>query len=110
MERSALVVGGGIGGRAAALGLRRAGWDVRVLERSTSIGEVGAGISIWANGLAALDHLGLGEAVRAAGSPDAEGWIRDRTGAPLLGTSTPALRDRDEGPAPRTRPPSHPVR
>lgn len=94
MDGSALVVGGGIGGLAAALGLRQAGWDVRVLERSSSIGEVGAGISIWANGLAALGRLGLGAAVREAGSHDAEGWIRDRTGAPLLGMGTPALRRR----------------
>jgi 2-polyprenyl-6-methoxyphenol hydroxylase-like FAD-dependent oxidoreductase len=67
---------------------------VQVLERSPTIGEVGAGISIWSNGLTALDHLGVGVAARAAGVPDADGWIRDQAGAPLLPASTPELRRR----------------
>ncbi|NUS56730.1 MAG: NAD(P)-binding protein, partial [Streptomycetaceae bacterium] len=33
MGRTAAVVGGGIGGLAAAIGLLRAGWEVTVFER-----------------------------------------------------------------------------
>jgi 2-polyprenyl-6-methoxyphenol hydroxylase-like FAD-dependent oxidoreductase len=55
----AIVVGGGIGGLASGVALTRAGWDVAILERSVDPAEVGAGISLWANALRALDHLGV---------------------------------------------------
>ncbi|MCF6232129.1 MAG: FAD-dependent monooxygenase [Rhodobacteraceae bacterium] len=54
-----IVVGGGIGGLASALCLRRAGADVTVLEQSQAITEVGAGLQISPNGLAVLRALGL---------------------------------------------------
>jgi len=54
-----IVVGGGIGGLAAALCLRRAGAEVMVLEQSEAIREVGAGLQISPNGVAVLRGLGL---------------------------------------------------
>ena len=66
VSRTAIVVGGGIAGLAAAVALLREGWGVTVLERSAELGEVGAGLGLTANGLAALDALGVGEAARAA--------------------------------------------
>ena len=60
-----MVVGGGIGGLAAAVGLRRVGWSVSVLERAPIIAEVGAGLTLWPNALKALDALGLSVADRA---------------------------------------------
>ncbi|GAB7108148.1 FAD-dependent monooxygenase [Streptomyces phaeofaciens JCM 4814] len=68
-RRGAVVVGGGIGGLAAAIGLNRIGWDVTVLERAPAFADVGAGISMHANGMRALDALGVGEAVRATVRP-----------------------------------------
>lgn len=68
MGRAAVVAGGGIGGLAAAIALERAGWQVTVLERAREITEVGAGLTLWSNALAALDAIGLGETVRATGS------------------------------------------
>ncbi|MDG4797062.1 FAD-dependent oxidoreductase [Micromonospora sp. WMMD1082] len=47
---SAVVVGGGIAGLSSALALHRAGWQVTVLERQPEFGEVGAGLSLMANG------------------------------------------------------------
>jgi ABC-type transport system involved in cytochrome bd biosynthesis fused ATPase/permease subunit len=41
----AVVVGGGIGGTAAAAALARAGIDVRVYEQARQLAEVGAGVS-----------------------------------------------------------------
>jgi 2-polyprenyl-6-methoxyphenol hydroxylase-like FAD-dependent oxidoreductase len=54
-----LVAGGGIGGLAAALAVRRAGVDVEVLDRGHVLGEVGAGLAVWPNGQPALAALGL---------------------------------------------------
>jgi 2-polyprenyl-6-methoxyphenol hydroxylase-like FAD-dependent oxidoreductase len=61
-----LIAGGGIGGLATAIALGRAGHDVRVFERAPEIREVGAGISLWANAIRALDELGLRPAIDAA--------------------------------------------
>lgn len=65
--REAIVVGAGIGGLAAAKGLVDAGWRVTVLEEDAALRESGSGVVLTANGLAALDALGLGDAVRAVG-------------------------------------------
>lgn len=74
--RSALVVGGGIGGLATAIALRRIGWRVTVVERSTTPGEVGSGLALWANALAALEVLQVADDVRAIGSVTISGGIR----------------------------------
>ena len=63
------VVGAGIGGLAVAVGLHRRGHDVTVLERSRDLTAPGAGISLFANGLAALQVLGLADDVRAVSAP-----------------------------------------
>jgi salicylate hydroxylase len=60
-----LVAGGGIGGLAAALALARRGFDVKVLEQSAAIGEIGAGIQLGPNAFSAFDALGVGERARA---------------------------------------------
>jgi salicylate hydroxylase len=62
------VIGGGIGGLAAALAAARAGAQVTVLEQSPEIAEVGAGIQISPNGWAVLKALGL-DAALAADAP-----------------------------------------
>jgi 2-polyprenyl-6-methoxyphenol hydroxylase-like FAD-dependent oxidoreductase len=96
--RTAIVVGGGIGGLGAAVGLRLTGWDVTVLERRPSTAPAGTGLVLQANGMRCLDELGLGDAVRAGGRPDAGGGTRTSDGrwlaridgdimAELLGTS-----------------------
>ncbi|MFH8498884.1 FAD-dependent monooxygenase [Streptomyces coeruleorubidus] len=76
MGGSAVVVGGGIGGLAAAIGLRLIGWEVTVAERAPVLADVGAGISLHANGIRALDVLGVGEAVRSAARPQYIGGTR----------------------------------
>ncbi|GAA1022184.1 MULTISPECIES: FAD-dependent monooxygenase [Amycolatopsis] len=58
-SRRAVVVGGGIGGLAAAIGLRRVGWEVTVLERAPELTAIGAGISLWPNAQRALAELGV---------------------------------------------------
>jgi FAD-dependent urate hydroxylase len=55
----ALVIGGGIGGLAAARGLLAAGHEVDVYEQAERLEAVGAGLAISANALTALAALGL---------------------------------------------------
>ncbi|SIM76311.1 FAD-dependent oxidoreductase [Micromonospora cremea] len=76
----AVVVGAGIGGLSAALALHRHGWRVTVLERAAELREVGAGLTLMANALRALDALGLGPAVLEGEHAEAPGGIRDRHG------------------------------
>lgn len=54
-----IVVGGGIGGLAAAYGIAKLGKKVTVLEQAPEFGEVGAGLQVGPNGLRALDALGV---------------------------------------------------
>ncbi|MEW2399240.1 FAD-dependent monooxygenase [Streptomyces sp. NPDC046862] len=91
MGGSAVVVGGGIGGLAAAIGLRLIGWEVTVVERAEVLSDVGAGISLHANGIHALDALGLGEAVRAAARPQYTGGTRTPSGSWLARMDGAAL-------------------
>lgn len=63
-----LIVGGGIGGMAAALALLRQGFDVDVYEQAAELREVGAGIQISPNGNRALDYLGVFEPLQALSS------------------------------------------
>ncbi|MEU4381338.1 FAD-dependent monooxygenase [Micromonospora echinofusca] len=80
MTRTAVVVGAGIGGLGAAIGLHRAGWRVTVLERAATFRPVGAGLVLQANGLRCLDALGLGTAVRQRGRADVSGGTRRADG------------------------------
>ena len=59
-----IVVGGGIGGLAAAVALSQQGVHVTVLEQATELGEIGAGVQLGPNAFAALDSLGVGENAR----------------------------------------------
>ena len=60
-----LVAGGGIGGLAAALALTQQGFEVKVLEQSAQIGEIGAGMQLGPNAFHAFDALGVGEQARS---------------------------------------------
>lgn len=91
MGSTAVVVGGGIGGLAAAIGLRAIGWEVTVVERAPVLDDAGAGISLHANGIRALDALGVGAAVRAAAHPQYTGGTRTPRGARLARMDGAAL-------------------
>jgi 2-polyprenyl-6-methoxyphenol hydroxylase-like FAD-dependent oxidoreductase len=80
MTRTAVVVGAGIGGLGAAIGLRRTGWEVTVLERVAAVRPVGAGLVLQANGLRCLDALAVGAAVRAGGQAEVTGGTRRSDG------------------------------
>jgi salicylate hydroxylase len=58
------IVGGGIGGFAAAIALHRAGCEVKVFEQAGQLARVGADINLTPNAVRALDGLGVCSAVR----------------------------------------------
>ncbi|MGW1614212.1 FAD-dependent monooxygenase [Streptomyces sp. NPDC002285] len=64
----AIVVGAGIGGLAATLSLRRAGWDVTLVEQAARFTEVGAGIQLAPNATRVLRRLDVLDAVAAPAS------------------------------------------
>jgi salicylate hydroxylase len=64
---SIAIVGGGIGGLAAALHLFQAGFDVHVYEQTSEHVEAGAGLVIGPNASRLLIRLGLGEEMARVG-------------------------------------------
>ncbi|MGE0007458.1 MAG: flavin-dependent oxidoreductase [Parvibaculaceae bacterium] len=62
-----LIIGGGIGGLAAALALNRAGIDVEIFEQSQELRELGVGINLLPHAVKELAALGLLSALDAAG-------------------------------------------
>ncbi|MFJ8966376.1 FAD-dependent monooxygenase [Lentzea sp. NPDC102401] len=72
----AIVVGGGIGGLAAAVSLRRVGWEVVVHERAAAFGEIGAGVGVMPNALRALEWMGVADEARRLGTPRVSGGVR----------------------------------
>lgn len=98
VSRHAVVVGGGIGGLSAAVGLREAGWRVTVVERAPRFEEIGAGIMLWPNALRALHALGLGERVSSLSTPQVTGGVHNRRGALLMRTDHADAERRLGGP------------
>lgn len=84
------VAGGGVGGLAAGIALRAAGFAVTVFERGALPGAAGGGLVLAPNGMHALDALGsrLGDAVRAAGHVAEPGQSR-----PWLSSSGTTVSD-----------------
>lgn len=94
--RTAVIIGAGVGGLAAANALYRTGWYVNVLERADALRPIGAGIALPPNAMHALDTVDidgttLGERVRAVGDsagaigarrPDGS-WIFRPSGDPV---------------------------
>ena len=89
MARRALIVGAGIGGLSAAIALRQAGWDVRVFERSTSLRELGFGVALAPNAMAALGELGIADIVLARACELVRGELRRMDGTVLKRAAVP---------------------
>jgi salicylate hydroxylase len=83
----AIVVGGGIGGLAAALFLERSGHDVVIVEQARVFGAVGAGIQLSPNATLLLGRLGVLEDVEAVAVRPQRTNHRRWSDGSLLGTS-----------------------
>ena len=80
----ALIIGSGIAGLSAAVALRRVGIDVAVYERAPQLTEVGAGISLWANALRALEYLDAGDEVEKRAAALSYSELRCKSGRKTL--------------------------
>jgi 2-polyprenyl-6-methoxyphenol hydroxylase-like FAD-dependent oxidoreductase len=78
------IIGGGIGGVAAAVALHRAGIQATVYERANELREVGAGMMLWPNATRVLKELGLLERVAILSGPSQHFLVRSRTGTILM--------------------------
>jgi len=61
------IIGGGIGGLAAAVAMHKRGIEVEVYEQSPQLSEIGAGLNMSPNAMKAFRALGLEDAITAIG-------------------------------------------
>jgi 2-polyprenyl-6-methoxyphenol hydroxylase-like FAD-dependent oxidoreductase len=90
--KKVLIVGGGIGGLSAGIGLRKAGIAVTIAELQPQYNVYGVGIIQQANALRALDALGVADEAMRLGSPYAtvkmctpDGHVFGEAGTPPIG-------------------------
>jgi 2-polyprenyl-6-methoxyphenol hydroxylase-like FAD-dependent oxidoreductase len=93
-SREAAIIGAGIGGLAVGIALRQAGWEPTVYEAAEELRPLGAGLSIWPNGVRALRKLGLGE---FAGSALRTGGALRRSDGKILAEFDPAALEKRFG-------------
>ena len=81
--RTALIVGAGIGGLAAGIALRRAGWRARIFERAAAPRELGFALNLAPNAVIALRALGVAERIEAEAHQMRVGELRRMNGRTL---------------------------
>jgi 2-polyprenyl-6-methoxyphenol hydroxylase-like FAD-dependent oxidoreductase len=87
--RTAIVVGGGLGGVAAAASLAMLGPKVTLYERGPELREIGAGIFIKENGLRVLRRLGCYDEVVSKGTWILKGELWDSRGRKVVDRHLP---------------------
>jgi len=75
-----IVIGAGIGGLTAGIALEQVGYQVSIYDRVKELRPVGAGISLWSNGVKVLNRLGLGVGMAAIGGQMNRMQYRTHTG------------------------------
>lgn len=76
----AAILGGGTAGLAAAILLRREGWQVRIFECEAVQSRLGHGFIVQDNGLRVLEELGLAAIARERGAPLHQAELRTMDG------------------------------
>lgn len=83
-NKAIAIIGGGIGGIAAALALHRIGVDVLVYERAEQLREIGAGMMLWPNATRVLKEMGVLEDVVQRGGHNTNFLVRSSRGRILM--------------------------
>jgi 2-polyprenyl-6-methoxyphenol hydroxylase-like FAD-dependent oxidoreductase len=55
MRPAIVIIGGGISGLTAGIAFARNGLEAEIYEQAPELGEVGAGVGLWANAFRALE-------------------------------------------------------
>ena len=84
MLRNVAVIGAGVSGLTAGYALRKSGIEVDVFERSESIKEFGAGITLSQNATMLLQEIGLMESLSSKGYHPMGSYIRDYKKAKVI--------------------------
>lgn len=95
----ALIAGAGIGGLAAGIALRRAGWDVRIFERAETPRAIGFALGLAPNAMAALRELEVADTIVAQGITPTAVEIR-RVDGRVIRRFAGRLADRPRGEVP----------
>ncbi len=82
------IIGGGIGGIAAAAALQHFGFSATVYEKSSELREAGAGIMLWANSARVVAELGLFEQLERASGPTTNFFVQTPRGKVLMDIET----------------------
>ena len=84
MLRNVAVIGAGVSGLTAGYALRKSGIEVDIFERSESIKEFGAGITLSQNATVLLQEIGLMESLSSKGYHPMGSYIRDYKKAKVI--------------------------
>jgi len=99
-----IIIGAGIGGLTAAIALTQVGYEVEIYDQARELKPVGAGISLWSNGVKVLNRLGLGREIAAIGGEMNDMEYRNYTGSLLNDISLqPLIEKVGQRPYPVTR-------
>lgn len=92
-DEQLVIAGAGLAGLALAAGLRHAGssWSCRLFDERPALGSTGGAITLWPAALAALDAIGVGAEVRAAGHAVGPGSVRTLGGRTVRSLDVPLL-------------------
>ncbi|WP_333866110.1 FAD-dependent monooxygenase [Sphingobacterium sp.] len=86
-----IIVGGGIAGLCAAIGLAKLGIEAHVYESASELKGIGAGFGLAANAMQALEHLGLKDEIITIGHYLASYNILDQKGNVLAEPDTKSI-------------------
>src|SRR5580693_7708457 len=86
------IIGAGIGWLTLAASLQQGGIDVEVFEQAPELGEIGAGIGLFANSLKPLRRLGILDSLRSDSTEPVDKFYRDGRTGEILG-EVPLSRD-----------------
>lgn len=93
MNSEFAIIGGGVAGLSAAIGLQSINSDFMLFEQSALVKGIGAGFGLAANAMQALDFLGLKEDIEKIGHHVSTYNILDQQGNILLAPDTNALSE-----------------
>ncbi len=79
-DLNVIIIGAGIGGLTTGIALAQLGYKVSIYDRVQILKPVGAGISLWSNGVKVLNALGLGQEIAAIGGTMTQMQYRWKSG------------------------------